>query len=236
MPPTRPLPPRDAVAERSAELGYDHGADRILFRRAELDAEQKRLVVAFTKGYLPEYELDQQVDRIRAELQSLPAPEVRTPEECTEAAIVAGETLADMAQYWHEALPEERRDIVWALLNLGGLIYDLERRAIVGLLPRADILPVMGLGLAGMWEPRDEGLWLRDEHMPPKLKRDQMRHVPYQRKLTLAQCRQARALVASGKSIRHVAAHFNVSRMAIWRVLQDGDNMPQGGEEEQGMA
>jgi len=55
--------------------------------------------MAFTKGYLSEHELDGQVERIRTELQSLPAPEVRTPEECTEAAITAGETLADMASY-----------------------------------------------------------------------------------------------------------------------------------------
>ena len=48
-----------------------------------------------------------------------------------------------------------------------------------------------------------------------------MRHVPYQRKLTPAECRQARALVASGRSLRDVASHFQVSRMAIWRLLQD---------------
>jgi site-specific DNA recombinase len=219
---TLPATWRAAVAERCAELSYDHGADQVLSRRKELEAEQKRLVMAFTKGYLSEHELDGQVERIRAELQSLPAPEVRTPEECTEAAIVAGETLTDMAGYWHEALAEERRDIVWALLNLSGLIYDLERRAIVGLLPRPDMLPVMALGLDARWEHRGDGLWLQEAHLPPRLERDEMRHVPYQRKLTPAQCRQARALVASGKTLRAVAAHFNVSRMAIWRILQDG--------------
>jgi len=229
------LPPawRDAVAERCAELNYDNGADRMLSRRTELEAERKRLVTAFTKGYLSEHDLDAQVERIRTELQSLPAPEVRTPEECTEAAIVAGETLSDMAAYWNEALPEERRDIVWALLNLSGLTYDLERRTIVGLLPRTDMLPVMAMGLASHWEQREDGLWLRTEYLPARIEREEMRHIPYQRKLTPAECRQARALVASGRSLRAVASHFHVSRMAIWRLLQeDGSTMEIDEEDE----
>lgn len=82
-----------------------------------------------------------------------------------------------------------------------------------------------------MWESRDAGLWLRDEYMPSKLERDEMRRIQYQRRLSPAQCRQARALVASGKSLRVVAKHFGVSRMAIWRVLQAGDTVLLGGEE-----
>lgn len=82
-----------------------------------------------------------------------------------------------------------------------------------------------------MWESRDGGLWLRDEYMPSKLERDEMRRIQYQRRLSPAQCRQARALVASGKSLRVVAKHFGVSRMAIWRVLQAGDTLLLGGEE-----
>jgi hypothetical protein len=69
--------------------------------------------------------------------------------------IAAGETLADMASYSLEALPEERRDIVW---TLGGLVYDLERSVIVGLLLPPDVLPVLALGLAHRWEPREGGL------------------------------------------------------------------------------
>lgn len=222
---------RESVAERCAEINYDDTVERALSQRAELEAEQKRLVAAFAKGYLPEHELDAQIERIRTELQSLPAPDVRSPEECTEAAIVAGETLTDMAQYWNEALPEERRDIVWALLKLGGLIYDLERRVIVGLLPRIDMLPVLGLGLASRWEQRGDELWLRIEHLPPKIKRDEIRHTPYQRRLTPEQCRQARALVASGKSLRQVATHFGVSRMAIWRSIKnEASPAPKGGD------
>lgn len=59
---------------------------------------------------------------------------------------------------WREAVAEERRDMVWALLLLGGLVYDLERRAIVGLVPRPDMLPVLSLGLVPRWKPADGGL------------------------------------------------------------------------------
>src|SRR5262249_47770995 len=157
--------------------------DQVQQRRAELEGEQKRLVQAFAKGYLAERDLDAQVEHLRAELQVLPPPTVRTAEECTEAAIVSGETLTDMADYWDEALPEDRRDIVWVLLRLGGLIYDLERRAIVGLLPRPDMLHVLMLGLSAQWERRGEELWLRQEFIPSKLERSEMTFRPDQRKL-----------------------------------------------------
>jgi hypothetical protein len=184
-----------------------------------LDAEQKRLVQAFAKGYLAEHDLDRQVERIRAELQALPPPLARTADECTAAALVAGAMLADMAGYWDEALSEERRDIVWALLTLGGLVYDLERRAIVGLLPRPDMGHVLALGLAAQWEQRDDGLWLRPEFIPAKLERSKMTLRPDQRKLDPEQREEARRLLAAGKTLRQVAAHFGVSRMAIWRSM-----------------
>jgi hypothetical protein len=65
-----------------------------------------------------------------------------------------------MASYWDEALPEERLDldIVWSLLQLGGLLYDLERWAIVGLIPRLDMLHVLTLGLAAQRERRGDEL------------------------------------------------------------------------------
>ncbi len=43
-------------------------------------------------------------------------------------------------------------------------------------------------------------------------------------KLTPGQRAQARDLVAGGMSLRRVARHFGVSRMAIWRAVHaDGD-------------
>jgi hypothetical protein len=67
---------------------------------------------------------------------------------------------------------EERRDIVWSLLNAEGLIYDLERRVIVGLMPREGVL-ALGLEATRMWVQRDGGLWLREEYRPPKIERDE---------------------------------------------------------------
>jgi DNA invertase Pin-like site-specific DNA recombinase len=210
---------REAVAKRCEETTADTTADRIDGRRKELEAEQKRLVAAFAKGYLPEHELDTLVERIRAELQTLPPPQTRSAAECAEAAIVAGETLSDMASYWDEALPEERRDIVWALLTIGGLVYDLERRVIVALIPRPDMLHVLALGLSHEWEQRSDGLWLRQELLPAKLERSAMKLMPEQHKLNAEQREEARRLMGEGKTLRQVAAHFGVSRMAIWRLM-----------------
>jgi DNA invertase Pin-like site-specific DNA recombinase len=215
-----PVTWREAVAKRCEETSYDSGTDRVQARRADLEAEQKRLVQAFAKGYLAERDLDAQIERLRIELQALPPPLIRSATECTEAALVAGATLADMAGYWDEALPEERRDIVWALLTLGGLIYDLERRAIVGLLPRSDMVHVLALGLVTQWEQRGDGLWLRPAFVPAKLERSEMTLRPDQHTLSLALREEARQLLAAGKTLRQVAAHFGVSRMAIWRSME----------------
>jgi len=139
---------REVVVVRcSLEVEDSEDTERIKQRRAELEAEQKRLVTAFTKGYMTEEELDAEVERIRSELFTLPIPIEQDKEAITKAAISAGETLADMAGYWSEAAPEERRDMVGGLLMVEGLIYDLERQTIVGLIPKPTVLPVLALGL-----------------------------------------------------------------------------------------
>ena len=90
-----------------------------------------------------------------------------TETDAADADTTAGELLVDIASYWKEALPEERRDIVCTLLSLNGLIYELERSTIVGRTPRTDILRVLTLGLTPRWEQRANGLWLRDAFLPP---------------------------------------------------------------------
>ncbi len=122
------------------------------------------------KGYITEQGFDEQGERIRAELFSLPMPTMQDAERITLAALTAGETLERVVDYWSEAMPEERRDIVWSLLNADGLIYDLERHIILGLRPRAGVLPALALGLEAteMWEQREDGLWLREDYWPAK--------------------------------------------------------------------
>lgn len=184
---------------------------------------RERLVNAYTKGYLTERALDGRMDQIRQELQQLPLPIVRTADEVTEAALSAGETLMDMAGYWSEATIEERRDMVWALLELGGLVYDLERQCIVGLLPRGSMLPVLSLGLekTGRWEQRDKGLWLRADHLPPKQVREEP-HLPPPQPPSLSPEEQAEALALAraGVSLRQVARQFETSHGAIWRLVK----------------
>jgi hypothetical protein len=177
-------------------------------------------VAAYTKGYLLETDLDAHVEHIRTELRMLSGSESRDADDYTDAVITTGETLADMASYWSEALAEERRYIVWALLQLNGLVYDLERQAIVSLMPREEMVPVLALGLADRWEQRDGGLWIQAKYLPPKGKRDNPHApLPIQYKLDHLQRRQVRELARSGISVRKLAKHFGVSRTAIWRVL-----------------
>ena len=216
---------REAIAQRcSQEMKKDGDIERIKQRRAELEAEQKRLVTVFTKGYLAEEDLDAQMERIRSELFSLPLPVEQDAETMTRAAISAGETLADMAGYWGEAAPEERRDMVGGLLLVEGLIYDLERQEIVGLLPRPSVLPVLALGLekTRKWVQRDTGLWLRSEYWPPK--RDlTKRHLPppAQPSLSPAQREEAIGLLRQpGMSIRKVANILGASRGAVHRLVK----------------
>jgi hypothetical protein len=148
---------------------------------------------------------------------------VQSVDACIQAAIFAGETLVDMASYWVKALPEERRDIVWTMLQFGGMRYDLERRAIVELVPKPEMLDVLALGLSAQWERCGKELRLQASYLPRKLERPEMAFKPYQRKLDPTECEAARKLVADGKSLRQVAAHFNVSRMAIWRIIDAQD-------------
>lgn len=146
---------REAIAERcNAEVKKDDTSERIRAHRSDLEAEQKRLISVFTKGYITEQDLDVQMERIRTELFTLPVPMLQDANEVRQAAISAGETLADMVDYWVEATCEERRDMVWSLLTTEGLVYDLERGFIVGLLPHPTVLPVLALGLesTGRWE------------------------------------------------------------------------------------
>jgi DNA invertase Pin-like site-specific DNA recombinase len=214
---------RSAVAKRCQETGHDSSSDAIQAYRTELEAEQKRTVLAFNKGYMTEHELDSEVERIHSELEALPPSPFRSISERTDAAIIAGEMLTDMKSYWQEALPDERRDMLWALFQLGGVSYDLERRAIVELLPRSNVLPALALGLWPQWELHGHTLRLQADLLPPKLERSEMTLKPYQWKLTPQECEAARKLVADGHSLRQVAAHFNVSRMSIWRIL-DANN------------
>ncbi len=222
-----PVTWRDAIAERCKASGPDTDEERLLARRHTLEAERKRAAVAFTKGGLSEDDLDAILERIRAELQSLPQPETRDVETRIAAALEAGETLSDLAGYWQEA--EERRDIAWSLVTLEGLIYDLERRVIAGVIPRPNVLPVLQLALGDAWGLREAGLWRRHVEQLPV--RDLTRRPPPTPfALTPAQQREAIELVRSGKTLRAVGQVFGVSYGAIWRLIRSD---PHGRDKQQ---
>jgi transposase-like protein len=212
---------REVIAERCSAAAGQEGDEngRIRRRRAELDAEQRRLVALFRKGYISEQDLDAQMEEIRAEQFTLPVLEVKDTQKMTQEALSAGETLAGMADYWGEALPEERRDMVWSLLNLEGLIYDLERHIIVGLKPRSGVLPVLALGLEAtkMWEQRDGALWLREEFWPPRRERERPGRPP---NLSPAEQERAIMLIRQGMPLRRVAELFHTSYESMRRLAK----------------
>lgn len=150
-------------------------------------------------------------------------PLTRSVDEMTQVIISAGETLVDMADYWMEATAEERRDIVWSLFPLDGLISDLEHQSIIGLLPRESILPVLTLGLeqTERWGQRDQGLWLCSEYLPPKREcEDPHLPPPQPSSLTPEQRREALVMVEQGMSLRGVARHFGTLYESIRRLLK----------------
>ena len=101
----------------------------------------------------------------------------------------------------------------------------------------AGVHHVLALGLSAQWERHGDELLLRTEFIPPKLERSETNLQPDQLNLTASEREAARQLLAGGKSMRQVAAHFNVSRMAIWRIAEahprrDGlrEDKQQGGD------
>ncbi len=216
-----PIEWREAIAKRcqATNGGKDNEGERIQRRRSELDAEQKRLISVFTKGYITEQDLDEQMERVRTELFSLPIVVVQDPGKITQEALSAGETLEKVADYWSEAMPEERRDMVWSLLKAEGLVYDLERHIIVGLKPRAGVLPALALGLeaTSMWEQREDDLWLREDYWPPKRETKRLGPLP---SLTPAQQEQAIMLIRQGMSLRKVAELLGTSYESVHRLIK----------------
>jgi transposase len=225
---------RQAIAERcQEETQEEEDHERVLRRRAELEEEQQRVVTVFIKGVITEEELDAKMEDIRAELATLPLPGTRSGDDIAQAALPAGETLGNLADYWSEATAQERRDLVWSLLPIGGLVYDLERQGIIGLLPRESVLPVLSLGLeaTGYWEQRDGGLWLRQEYWSEKRTRSTPHVLPPQAaSLTPAQQEEAIALLQQGWSLRDVAHQLGASRGSIHRLARKaGVMLPENG-------
>jgi len=89
------------------------------------------------------------------------------------------------------------------------------------------MLQVLAVGLAPNWELSENGLWLQDQFLPPKRERQNPHApLPMQFKLDPLQRQLAREMARSGMTIRQLADHFGISRMAIWRAIQatDGTN------------
>jgi hypothetical protein len=80
---------REEIGERCSAVAAagDSEGQRIQRRRKDLEAEQKRVLTLFTKGYITEDELDQQMGRMRAELFALPVVVAQDTQEVVQEAL-----------------------------------------------------------------------------------------------------------------------------------------------------
>jgi transposase len=216
---------QDVVLQECYEIIRENGTEQLMDQRSKLEAEKKGLVMAFAKGYISEEELDIEIARVRSTLLSL--PRVRgygSGEEYGQHAIAVGKSLMEAANCWISGTSTERRDLVWSMLDLNGLVYDLQRQCIVGIKPRDVALPALKLGLQEHWRLHDQGLWLREEYIDiyaatGKVELgDALRSRG--RRLGADQWQEAKHLLQEGMPPQEVARHFHVSTWVILRLIQ----------------
>ena len=135
--------------------------------RERLRLKRTKILKQHREGYIEDEEMRAEVAAVDLALGKLSIP---TPEGVSlEATLEAGERLPDIAALWEIATPEERREMVTLLLEVGGLYYDLECKMIAAIKPRSVWLPVLRLAqgveeskeTAGMlvleaWRQRDQ--------------------------------------------------------------------------------
>jgi hypothetical protein len=134
---SRPLPEtwRADIAAMRAEMAADTDWDAIDARRARLVSERERLKFQHRNGLMTDADLLREADRIRLALAALPVRGDDVRDEAAQAS--AGQTIASLASYWAAADPAERAEMVRLVLLPEGLRYDLVRKQIVAVRPRA---------------------------------------------------------------------------------------------------
>jgi hypothetical protein len=95
-------------------------------------------------------------------------------------------------------------------------------RALSGLIPRPDTLPVLVLGLGAGWEQRDDGLWLRETAAATYARSTGLADAPPTRSTSLSPAQRDQALeqVRAGRSPQRVADALGVSYWVILRLLK----------------
>lgn len=175
----------------------------------------------------------QETARIQRALDAL-ARKVPTVDAATQAAMAAGNQIAQLPELWAAAEAHDDllalRELVLSLFTQGGLTWDADARIITHLRPHAEYVPSLRMALHDWtWgesgftrpaslssnEPKAPRRIIRD----PRTKTDIRREVPTQKyALSPEQQRAALAALESGQSMRAVARQYGVSHGAIWRL------------------
>ena len=118
-----------------------------------LQLKRNRILKQHREGYIEDEEMQAEIATVELALGRLNLP---TPERLSlDVILEAGERLPGIAALWEIATPEEQREVVMLLLEVGGLYYDLERKMIAAIKPRSVWLPVLRLA-QGVQESQEE--------------------------------------------------------------------------------
>jgi site-specific DNA recombinase len=136
---------REEVRRRIVLVMQQAGIDSVSIsrERERLRLKRNRILKQHREGYIEDEEMRAEVAAVELALERLNLP---TPDGLSlEAILEAGERLPGIAALWEIATPEEQREMVSLLLEVGGFYYDLERKTIAAIKPRLVWLPVLGL-------------------------------------------------------------------------------------------
>jgi DNA invertase Pin-like site-specific DNA recombinase len=133
---------------------------QIVTRRAELDAERKRIVSMFAKGDISESEKDAMLVPIKSELQILRPLPIKIPEVSSDEFIAASEQWSNLAALWRYMTDAQRGEMLGLMIEPRGIVVDMEAKRIIRVRPKPSYIPLCQLTLTPV--PEDPG-WF---HVP----------------------------------------------------------------------
>ena len=204
--------------------------------RARLEAEQEAYNQMLLARGIDHVRYQRETTRIQAQLVALER-ETRRDGTRQAAEMQAGEMLVRLPELWEAARAhddlESLRELALSLLQTEGLTWDGTIRAITAIAPHPEYLPSLRVALPN-WQVEGERLICpapvtdtTPRSAPAKGRsaapRCHRREPPVSRyALTPAQEREAFVLLGQHQTMRTIAAHFHVSRGAIWRLAHRG--------------
>lgn len=128
------LKPRSFSCASAGKLGIGNAS--IEREKARLNLKRTRILKQHCEGYISDEEFQAEIITIELTLHDLESPEMNGLR--LEDVLQVMEQLPGMAAMC--ATPEERREMVTLILELGGLLYELERQVVAAIKHRPVLL------------------------------------------------------------------------------------------------